>query len=258
MQECGRIEGMYVARDTLSVRISLHDKYSVNRQGWHNWVFEQYAFAPGARVLEIGCGNGRVWQGREGLLPEGVQVLLTDFSPLMLDKARAALSGSSTFSYAQADIQALPYADGAFDAVIANHMLYHVPDLAKGLAEVARVLRPGGQFYASTFGQESYRELSQVYMAFPGGERFVRMESATFTLQNGEAVLRSYFADVKRREYIDALDVTSVDDMMDYIYSYNDVMDEERPALRALVASQFVDGVFHITKEQGIFVAKKA
>lgn len=49
------------------------------------------------------------------------------------------------------DIQNIPYEDNSFDLVIANMMLYHVPDLPRALAEVGRVLKPEGKLYTATF-----------------------------------------------------------------------------------------------------------
>jgi len=63
----------------------------------------------------------------------------------MLDEAQQRLANvPSDFAFERIDVQAIPYNDASFDVVIANHMLYHVPDLPKALAEIRRVLRPGG------------------------------------------------------------------------------------------------------------------
>lgn len=79
----------------------------------------------------------------------------------MLQAARQQL-GEKRFVYAVADAQALPFADATFDAVIANHMLYHIPDLPRALAEIRRVLKPAGRFYASTIGREHMHELDEL------------------------------------------------------------------------------------------------
>lgn len=59
----------------------------------------------------------------------------------------------------QANATALPFEDGSFDAVIAMHMLYHLPDPAKGFAEMHRVLKPGGFLAVTTNGAGNMREL---------------------------------------------------------------------------------------------------
>ena len=83
-----RITKLYVTRDTLSVRIDLHRKYSVNKYGWHNWVFDQFIFAENIRVLELGCGTGDIWIGREKQVPKSAKIILSDISPLMSEKAK--------------------------------------------------------------------------------------------------------------------------------------------------------------------------
>ena len=70
----------------------------------------------------------------------------------MLHNAKETLQGQTGIEYRVIDIQDIPFADHEFDAVIANMMLYHVPDLQKGLREVKRVLKPDGTFYCATYG----------------------------------------------------------------------------------------------------------
>lgn len=160
------VSAMYVQEDTLSIRIGLHEKYSVNRQGFDNWIFEHYRIRPDMHILELGCGTGKVWRGREHILPKGVSILLTDLSPLMIEMTRKELGEHPAFSFGLADIQHIPFENEIFDMVIANHMLYHVPDLDRGIAEVHRVLKPGGTFCASTIGEHSMRELQDIYQLF--------------------------------------------------------------------------------------------
>jgi len=78
----------------------------------------------------------------------------------MLEEAQESLHDSlCPFTFAVVDAQAIPYPDAHFDAIIANHMLYHVPDRPKALAEIRRALKPGGHFYASTLGANHLREM---------------------------------------------------------------------------------------------------
>ena len=94
---------------------------------------------------------------------------------------------------AVADAQDLPFDDDSFDAVAALWMLYHVPDLHRGLAEIRRVLRPGGTFVAVTNGD-----------APPGSAAAGRrrpLKITGFSSENGEAALREHFADVRRDDF---------------------------------------------------------
>ena len=96
------------------------------------------------QVLELGCGPGHFWRDTRDLRPAGWRVVCSDLSPGMVAEARAALAGEAGLSFAAADAQALPLADASFEVVMANFMLYHVPDRPRALAEICRVLRPGG------------------------------------------------------------------------------------------------------------------
>ena len=257
MNKRDHVNDLYVKNDTLSTRLGLHDKYSANAYGFYNWIFDQFAFSEGFRVLELGCGTGRIWANRR--LPKDMKVTLTDVSDLMLSKAKSALNGNPGFEFRKADIQRICFPDACFDAVIANHMLYHVPDLDSGLSEAARVLAPGGRFYATTNGENTLLELQQIYKSFEGRGTFTYAKDVPFTLRNGRAVLKRHFRHVELREYIDALRVTDVNDLFEYVKSYNQIPEEIEDAFRAELENRFDEnGVFHITKEQGIFICSQA
>ena len=62
------LQTQYKNANHLNTRISIHDKYSVNKMGFGNWIFSHYEIAPGAQVLELGCGTGYMWKGHLGNL----------------------------------------------------------------------------------------------------------------------------------------------------------------------------------------------
>lgn len=257
MADSGRLEKMYVKEDTLTTRIGLHDQYSVNPYGFGNWIFDQYAFKDGAKILELGCGTAVIWRGRERRLPQNVEITLSDFSPLMVEKAKELLHDNPVFSFQQIDIQDIPYDGELFDMVIANHMLYHVPDIGRALSEVKRVLKESGRFYASTLGKMSLQELNDIYLKLKDKASFSFSKDIAFTLENGFELLAPYFGHIEQRQYIDSLEVTDLDDLIAYIKSYNDIPASINDELRRLVSKGFVDGVFRIRKEQGIFICSK-
>jgi ubiquinone/menaquinone biosynthesis C-methylase UbiE len=258
MSNPDRLAKMYIKNDTLSTRIGLHDKYSVNKYGWGNWVFDQYAFQDGMNILELGCGSAGMWLNRDSRLPKHSRIVLSDYSALMVEKAKSLLHDQPSFSFEQIDIQNIPYGRDSFDIVIANHMLYHVPDQEKALSQVYRVLKEGGLFYATTLGKNSLKELQDIYRRLEGRASFSYSENVSFTLENGAALLGKYFSGIEQRQYMDSLKVTNIDDLIAYIKSYNEVPDSVHDELYALVQNGFSkDGVFSIRKEQGMFICKK-
>jgi SAM-dependent methyltransferase len=95
------------------------------------------------RILDAACGNGRYSKFLLRHADPDAVVTAFDLSPRMLHRARARLGGR--VSHAVADLTRLPYADGAFDAVVCGWVLEHLPDPTPGLRELARVLRGGGK-----------------------------------------------------------------------------------------------------------------
>lgn len=106
-------------------------------------LLEVWRPAPDARALDVGCGTGRL---AVALAPHVGQVTGADLTPAMLDQARAlqAQTGLRNIDWRQADVTALPFADGAFDLVICSAMLHHVSSPATVLGEMRRVCAPGG------------------------------------------------------------------------------------------------------------------
>jgi ubiquinone/menaquinone biosynthesis C-methylase UbiE len=125
-----------------------------------------------------------------------------------------ALTAARGVRARQADVQRLPFDDGAFDLVVANYMLYHVTDLPRGLNEIVRVLRPGGTLVAVTNSKRQLREmwdLVGVDRDRPGGED-------GFNAENGQAVLAQHFSEVERIDENERFHITETV-IRDYIRS---------------------------------------
>jgi 2-polyprenyl-6-hydroxyphenyl methylase/3-demethylubiquinone-9 3-methyltransferase len=106
------------------------------------WILAELerALPRGGAVLDAGCGQGFYFPlyAELGLRATGIE---TDPIPLAAARATAARTGAALV---EARLQALPFAEGSFDAVVLSEVLEHLPDAMPGLAEAARVLRPGG------------------------------------------------------------------------------------------------------------------
>ncbi len=251
MQDAKHLNTQYKTAASLSLRIAFHQKYSLQTQPFHDWLFSHYAFFPGMRILEIGCGNGSLWQGKLETLPVPQEMILTDFSPGMVEEAKNALPPLPFLSFRTADIQALPFPDGSFDMVIANMMLYHVPDLPKALSEVRRVLKRSGVFFCATSGEKTVVDYIREML---NGEE--APPPISFTLQNGTALLSPHFSKVDCLKREDALLVTDLSDLLTYIHSLSAIsgLDEKGDAaLLRQLEDRMENGVLTIPKEYGTF-----
>ena len=199
-------------------------------------------------VLEVGCGNGNLWYANLDRIPPGLRLTLTDFSEGMIGEARARLGGLATYSVA--DVQELPFADASFDLVIANHMLFHVPDRERALDEIARALRSGGDVVATTNGRDHLRELR-----VPGSEQWSR----NFGLENGPAQLARHFVDVEVELFPDSLEVTEIEPLLDFVRSLVTPATDRGLAQLAAEAEAAIarEGSFHIKKAVGVLRARK-
>ena len=250
------LASQYGTSDKLNTRISIHDKYSTNKQGFGNWITEHYRIPEGASVLELGCGTGDMWKGKHALISRCSRLVLSDFSEGMVNKTKETLAAESGIEYLAVDIQSIPFPDHTFDVVIANMMLYHVPDLAKGLSEVRRVLKEGGTFYCATYGENGMMEyIGSLFTDYGVGTSI----NTNFTLQNGKEALSPFFTDVERDLYEDSLAVTEVEDLVDYVFSLSGMTDLRslpRDTVRSVLASHMKDSVLTVPKEYGMFVCR--
>jgi len=248
------MQKQYGTAQNLNTRAALHARFSTNPLGWNNWAFQQYGLRPGQSVLELGCGSAGMWQGRAEAL-QGVKLLLSDFSQGMLDAARENTHGLPGVAYQVIDAQDIPHPGASFDAVIANHMLYHVPDIDKALGEIARVLKPGGTFFATTLGAENMRELHELLRRFyPESGHLRDAFTAAFRLENGADQLRGHFAHVELRRYPDSLHVTRAQPLVDYVLSMVGMEDASEFArhIEGIIARE---GAIDIPKDAGMFIA---
>jgi ubiquinone/menaquinone biosynthesis C-methylase UbiE len=197
----------------LTARATLHARFSTNPTRWFSWLFDRFQTPTNSTVLELGCGPGWLWFSNRERIPAGWRSTLTDFSEGMLAEAQQNLANvSHPFTFAVADVQAIPFPDDRFDMVIANHMLYHAPDIPAALAEIRRVLKTGGHFYASTLAGDYMREF----------ELFLprrRPPHLSFNLDNGADLLAEQFEHVKLHRSDNTLVVTEAEPLIAYIIS---------------------------------------
>ena len=244
----------------LGARAALHRRFGTNPHGWLRWSFERLQPHLRGRVLEVGGGPGWLWRENAVRLPKGVRVCFSDLSSGMAREARAALPGAS-FDVLNLDAQDLPFAAGAFQAVVANHMLYHVPDLPRAVRSLARVLAPGGRLFAATNGLAHLKELLDLAREFePSYAADMPTLLGSYNLEVAADVLAPDFAHVEVHRYPDALWVTEARPLAEYIGSMSSaavhIRRDQLPALEAFFQALIGrDGGVHITKDAGYALA---
>jgi ubiquinone/menaquinone biosynthesis C-methylase UbiE len=132
-------------------------------------IFEPYAAdlaarlasRPLARVLEIAAGTGVVTRAMATALPEAVSIVATDLNQAMIDHA-AARGTKRPVMWRQADAMALPFEDGAFDAVVCQFGVMFFPEKWVAYTEVRRVLKSGGDFMFNVWDKIEENEFADV------------------------------------------------------------------------------------------------
>ena len=260
----------YKDSKNLDARAALHRQFTVAEQSWLPWVFDQIALQPGERVLECGGGPGWLWRENFDRIPIDCHITFTDLSDGMVAEAKAALArAADRFTFRAVNIMELPFDDHSFDVIVANHMLYHVPDRPKALAEIKRVLKGDGRFLAATNGKNHLVELRHVGrdllpLSWLHAQEPTPEETPIargFRLEDGRAQLQPFFSQIELRLYHSHLAVTEVEPLLNYILSSSEarehISDERRQNVadhvRQIIAEK---EYFHISKDSGIFIAR--
>lgn len=256
------LRNQYQNASNISSRISLHSCYAQNPQGWFPWIFEQCQIAPGMRVLEVGCGDGSLWTQNADQVPENLSVTLSDISAGMVRDARRAVGQTdSRYTFRVMDCQKIADPEESYDRVIANHVLFYCQDIPRAAREIARVLKKGGLFICSAYGQKHMQEIGRLAAEFD--DRIVLSADKLydkFGKENGARILKSYFPSVEWIPYEDSLNVTEAEPLISYILSchgnQNQYIVDRYNDFRTFVRKRTAKG-FHITKDAGIFLLRK-
>jgi ubiquinone/menaquinone biosynthesis C-methylase UbiE len=276
----------------LDARVQLHQRFSTNPYGWNRWYFDQLNLPPQAtlaptawlqcgvsratgalhrmcagwparrrRILELGCGPGYLWRDNLDRLPTTWDVTLSDFSAGMVQQAQAKLGHLKNFRFEIIDAQSIPLEAGHFDAVIANFMLYHVPDRSRALSEMRRVLKAKGAAYIATSGNKHLHELHDLMQRFDPQTDFGwgKRVHEVFSLDSGSTEIAQHFARVATLRYVDSLIVTEVEPLVAYILSMTTIIglaEARRAELTRFIESELAaHGSIFITKDSGLFMA---
>ena len=256
LSDKGYLREQYRDSSNLNARAGLHSRYSTDEYPWFRWLFDHFDIPEYGRVLELGCGTGLLWRENLGRIPHGWRLTVSDASPGMVREVAQTLRQTDLqFTFEVVDAQSIPYERHTFDVVIANYMLYHVPDLAKALSEIRRVLQPEGCLYATTVGLNHMAELRKVPRKLGIGTSDKSEQTvATFSLDNGAGMLEQWFAAVEVEHRKGALAVTEAAPLVEYVMSYMILSEEEAVELLTYFEKEIqLKGAFRVTTESGLF-----
>ncbi len=224
------VRKMYTTDEALRVRQDIHERYSVPPINFIEWALDCVDWRGDERVLDVGSGPGRWLSALQERAPQ-VDYWGLDLFPGMLQAHPLPQRVLS------ADVQHLPFADATFDVVMANHMLFHVPDMEQAVIECRRVLKPGGIFLASTNSLHNMPELQvlmrrAVTLLVPPGTTNIQVPMAhtdLFTLESGTRLLARHFYGVVRYDLPNALIFPNVEPVLAYLESTRSVREPQLP-----------------------------
>ena len=273
------LKTQYQNAGNISARINLHAMYSVNRQGWFKWIYEQGNIASHTEVLELGCGDGRLWVDNiDSVMSQNIKphITVSDISEGMVNDARRNITevyekcvknpenmvnSNNIFEYDVADCQNMSYNDASYDCVIANHVLFYCEDIDKACQEIVRVLKPGGVFVCATYGSRHMQEISQLVKEFD--KRIVLAADNLydkFGLDTGDKQLNKYFTSVNIRRYDDCLKVDKAEPLVEYILSchgnQNQYLLDRYSDFKSFIQKK-LRKTLTITKDAGLFYCVK-
>jgi ubiquinone/menaquinone biosynthesis C-methylase UbiE len=261
------VKRQFSTEEFLRIRQETHDKYTVPAVNFSEWALNCVQWAGDERVLDIGAGNGIYYAKLKHMHPN-VQYFGVDLFEKML------LSHPAPANLSQADAVALPFPDGTFDVVMANHVLFFVSDIDQAVREIRRVLKPKGLLMAATNSVQNMPELQVlmrraiVLLSRSGGQN-ARPPSAfsdNFALENGTRILARHFYAVVRHDLPSALVFPETDPAMAYLESTRDLREGSLPSdvewddVMVIMRQQINQLVKHlgelvINKQNGVLIA---
>lgn len=257
-----RVKEQYKNSSNLSARLNLHS-FNTNKLDWHVWFFEKMDIPENSKILELGCGNGVLWQVNKQAVKENWDITLSDFSEGMLQDSKQNIS-IEKIKYEIIDIQDIPYEDESFDIIIARHMLYHVPDIDKALSEVKRVLKPNGKFYVSINGKEHMQELIELVKKY---DKYIDFNPSKFAdkfgIENGNEMLKQCFNNVSAEDFDGQIVVHKAEPVVSYVTSIISAREclsneQELESFYKYIEKEIdKKGTFSITTKVGMFIVAK-
>lgn len=229
-------EHAYASDEKLSVRQRIHKQYTTPMIDFPNWVLDRIDWRGDERVLDLGAGPGTYFGPVKARIPNGQHVGGDlSFGMIRSQRENPAFSGSALTNL---DAQGLPFAENSFDVVLANHMIYHIPDIEQALVEIRRVLCPEGVLLAATNSAKNMPELRTLHRRavllltdFKAKDTAINTSYTAdrFSLENAPVLLARHFFAVSRHDLPSALVFSDVAPVLEYIESTRDLREGQLP-----------------------------
>jgi ubiquinone/menaquinone biosynthesis C-methylase UbiE len=272
IDQAQRARDQYKDGHNLRARTSFYSRFGTSKEEFIHWSFGCIEAPADAQVIELGTGFANLWVQNRDRIPSTWHITLTDLSPGMVAEAQQAVRQiRGQFVTQVADAQALEFTDQTFDVVIANHVIQHVPAPEKAIAEIRRVLKVGGRFYAATNGPEHLIELQDFIKKYITQESSLNLKEAfgfgkPFSLIDGPAMLKKHFETVKVHRMPNGLEVTETEPLVQFILSrigwktlVTTVGEEQAERIiaktRVEITRRLADGPIKITTDAGLLEA---
>lgn len=252
--------------DGLKTRVLFHHKHTHFDQNFHEWMFDHYQFNDSDKILEIGCGDGTLWQCNKDRIPKNIEIILSDISQKMIDESYLKLYDISQIkSFDLADCFHLPYDDESFEIIIINHVLMYFENLDQALKEIYRVLKKGGTIYCSTIAKDMMVERDEMLKKFDSKISFDQeILYNRFGYENGKEKLIKYFCNVESFDRKETYEITDMDLFYQFILSGKGLSPNLEPLYRKKVQfyqylKHYFDKnkIFYLTTHAGMFKARK-
>lgn len=250
-------EENYKTTKNLSTRAGFVARYS--NRNWFAFVADHMAPLSG-QVLDVGCGVGWYWQASAARW-DFERLVLVDQSQAMCDAVRERLAPLYQIETHQADAAAVPLADASCAAVVAMHMLYHVRDVPAALAEMWRVLKPGGRLILTSVGDGDLGPLSALSREILGSAGSDIVEGA-FGTAKAKSYLGQALGTFQHHPYSDVYAVDDAESVVDYVSSFppgNTATPEAMDCFKSRVAQAIRDGggTWEMERRQELYIVHK-
>lgn len=248
----------YVTDKMLQKRIKMHQMYSINPEGWHVWLQKILNIQENIRILELACGNGKLWSVLDDSQLKKLALTLTDSSNGMLSSAYELLGKHQNISFQLLDLNTefdLPVSP---DFLICNQALYHVDNPIQTLTRIKEQISDHTQCIFATNGMTNMSEVSAFLPERFGQYPFGKMISK-FTLESGYQIVSQVFGQAYLYRYADGLNIRDVESLMAYIQSMELDFSEEELKLMRLKMEEHLSryGVIYAHKDVGVLCTKE-